>query len=132
MCIDHCWYSIVLALDRDAGRKFSLSAAVGKVSLLPVRTPMPSIPAEARRIIIAHAESTYTCESCGTLLDVGDTVARAIPLDSGYSGPQHDRCEIRPEELLRVERVVPLSPSPGAPFPGGALLCWVTSPRPAP
>jgi proteasome lid subunit RPN8/RPN11 len=62
------------------------------------------IPAHARQVVIAHAESTYPRECCGALVGSGDSVTRALPLENVYNGPQHDRYEIRPEDLLRVEQ----------------------------
>ncbi len=58
--------------------------------------------------MVRHAEATYPRECCGVMLGkvLGDdkrvTIAHA--LDNVYEGKQEDRYEIRPLDLLRVER----------------------------
>jgi len=58
--------------------------------------------------MVAHAEATFPNECCGAMLGTADgddkTVAFALPLENAYTGAQEDRYEIRPEDLLRVER----------------------------
>jgi proteasome lid subunit RPN8/RPN11 len=51
-----------------------------------------------------HAESTYPRECCGAFLGKGGDVSVAIPLDNVYAGSQADRFEVRPADLVRVER----------------------------
>jgi len=52
----------------------------------------------------AHAEQTYPRECCGAVLGRGPDLLQAVPLDNVYEGAQEDRFEIRPADLLRVER----------------------------
>jgi proteasome lid subunit RPN8/RPN11 len=58
--------------------------------------------------MVAHAEATYPNECCGAMLGTAEgddkTVTVALPLENAYTGAQEDRYEIRPEDLLRVER----------------------------
>jgi proteasome lid subunit RPN8/RPN11 len=55
-------------------------------------------------VMQSHAEQTYPRECCGAFLGRGDEVMQAIPLDNVYEGGQEDRFEIRPADLVRVER----------------------------
>ena len=52
----------------------------------------------------AHAEKTYPSECCGAFLGNGGQVTQAIPLDNVYQGGQADRFEVRPADLVKVER----------------------------
>ncbi len=58
--------------------------------------------------MVAHSESTFPNECCGAMLGTTDgddkTVSFALPLENAYTGGQADRYEIRPEDLLRVDR----------------------------
>jgi len=69
---------------------------------------MLSIEPSAWLTMVRHAEATYPRECCGVMLGTitGDqkrvTIAHA--LDNAYEGKQEDRYEIRPVDLLRVER----------------------------
>lgn len=54
--------------------------------------------------MVEHAERDYPRECCGAFLGRGDEVMAAIPLENAYAGSQADRYEIRPEDLIRVER----------------------------
>ncbi len=62
----------------------------------------------AWQVMVDHAQATYPRECCGVMLGTmtGDdkqvTIAHA--LENAYEGGQEDRYEIRPEDLLRVER----------------------------
>ncbi len=74
------------------------------------------------RVMVEHAQQTYPTECCGAMLgqsvresQSGDGAAiqpagevrqilKAIPLQNVYEGAQEDRYEIRPMDLLRVER----------------------------
>lgn len=59
-------------------------------------------------IMTRHAEQTYPQECCGLMLGSEDggsrRVTQALPLANAYPGPQEDRYEIAPEDLLRAER----------------------------
>lgn len=52
----------------------------------------------------AHAEQTYPRECCGALLGRGNEITQAVPLENVYAGSQADRFEIRPADLVRLER----------------------------
>ncbi|MCU0228333.1 MAG: M67 family metallopeptidase [Bryobacterales bacterium] len=83
---------------------------------------MIRITDEPWRVMVEHAQRTYPTECCGAMLgrtlrasEAGSTVVgegetdirevvRAIPLENTYDGGQEDRYEIRPTDLLRVER----------------------------
>ena len=58
--------------------------------------------------MVRHAEATYPRECCGVMLGTaaGDqkSVTIAHAMDNAYEGGQEDRYEIRPVDLLRVER----------------------------
>lgn len=60
------------------------------------------------REMVAHAERTFPTECCGAMLGVTSggvkSVTVAIPLENAYRGGQEDRYEIRPEDLLAVDR----------------------------
>ncbi len=64
------------------------------------------------RVMVQHAQESYPNECCGAMLgrslpqNGGDLreVALAVPLENVYEGGQADRYEIRPVDLLRVER----------------------------
>jgi len=63
-----------------------------------------TIQAEAWAAMKAHAEATYPRECCGAFLGKGGEVSVAVPLDNVYEGSQADRFEVRPADLVRVER----------------------------
>ena len=69
---------------------------------------MLTIEALAWQVMTSHAEATYPRECCGVMLGTvqGDQklVTVAHGLDNAYEGGQEDRYEIRPVDLLRVER----------------------------
>jgi len=70
---------------------------------------MIRIDPEAWRVMVAHAEKTYPDECCGAL--IGETaddrtrhVREAVPMRNSYDGPQEDRYELHPEDLLAADR----------------------------
>ena len=69
---------------------------------------MLTIDALAWRVMTCHAEATYPRECCGVMLGTvqGEQklVTVALAVDNAYEGGQEDRYEIRPVDLLRVER----------------------------
>lgn len=69
---------------------------------------MIRIEPEPWRTMVAHAEQTFPTECCGAMLGVTregvKSVTAAIPLENAYRGGQEDRYEIRPEDLLAVDR----------------------------
>jgi proteasome lid subunit RPN8/RPN11 len=58
--------------------------------------------------MVLHAEQTYPNECCGVMLGhiQGDKklVTQALPLENAFVGVQHERYELRPEDLLKAER----------------------------
>ena len=69
---------------------------------------MIRIEKEAWAVIVGHARGAYPDECCGAMLGGphggGTSVAIAVPLENAYRGSQKDRYEIRPEDLLAVDR----------------------------
>ena len=69
---------------------------------------MLKIEAAAWDVMVRHAEATYPRECCGVMLGTAESgeklVSIAHALDNAYEGGQEDRYEIRPVDLLRVER----------------------------
>jgi proteasome lid subunit RPN8/RPN11 len=60
-------------------------------------------------LMVSHAKATYPNECCGAMLgsyDDGDRkiVAEAMALENSFAGPQAQRYELRPEDLLKAER----------------------------
>ncbi len=70
---------------------------------------MIRIEPEAWSAMLAHAAEAYPDECCGTMLgdqsEAAKLVRRAIPLDNIVSGPRRTRYEIRPEDLLKADRL---------------------------
>jgi proteasome lid subunit RPN8/RPN11 len=70
---------------------------------------MIKIEPGAWQVMVDHAQSTFPDECCGVMLGPSDggnkVVTRAIALENAYQGKQEDRYEIRPEDLLAVERI---------------------------
>ena len=58
--------------------------------------------------MLLHAERTYPSECCGAML--GRThgerkiVSDAVPLENAFVGAQHDRYELKPEDLLVADK----------------------------
>jgi proteasome lid subunit RPN8/RPN11 len=69
---------------------------------------MTKIEAAAWQVMKQHAEATFPRECCGVMTGTidsgGKQVVAAAALDNVYEGGQEDRYEIRPEDLLRVEK----------------------------
>lgn len=69
---------------------------------------MIQIDADAWRVMIAHAEATYPNECCGAMIGVSDgdqkVVQTAVPLENAFVGPQAQRYELRPDDLLAADR----------------------------
>jgi len=65
---------------------------------------MMRIEKQAWAAILGHAGGVYPNECCGAMLGLGASVAIAVPLENAYQGSQTDRYEIRPEDLLAVDR----------------------------
>lgn len=69
---------------------------------------MIQIEPEAWQVMVAHAEATYPNECCGAMVGVIDgddkRVQIAVPLENAFAGPQGERYELRPEDLLKADR----------------------------
>lgn len=69
---------------------------------------MIEIEQRAWQTMIVHAERTYPNECCGAMLghnsDQKKIVTEAIALDNVWDGEQGDHYQIRPQDLLKVER----------------------------
>ncbi len=69
---------------------------------------MIRIEKEAWAAILDHAGGAYPNECCGAMFGRGNgggtSVLTAVPLANAYQGSQRDRYEIRPEDLLAVDR----------------------------
>ena len=59
-------------------------------------------------VMVAHARSTFPNECCGAMLGTVDGeakhVSEAVPLENAFTGVQHERYELRPEDLLKADR----------------------------
>jgi proteasome lid subunit RPN8/RPN11 len=66
------------------------------------------IESEPWQSIVAHARRSYPNECCGAMLgtaaDGGKVVREAIALENSFAGPQAQRYELRPEDLLAADR----------------------------
>ncbi len=69
---------------------------------------MMRIEKAAWAVIVGHARGAYPDECCGAMLGLpqggGASALIAVPLENAYHGSQKDRYEIRPEDLLAVDR----------------------------
>ncbi len=69
---------------------------------------MIRIEKAAWEVMIAHAEATFPNECCGAMLGEVDgetkTVKAALALENSWNGPQAQRYELRPEDLLNADR----------------------------
>ena len=58
--------------------------------------------------MVEHARATYPNECCGAMLgsvsDGQKRVVEAMPLENAAAGPQRERYELRPEDLLKADR----------------------------
>jgi proteasome lid subunit RPN8/RPN11 len=69
---------------------------------------MIHIETDAWSAMVAHAERQYPNECCGAMLGAIDgeakRVTRAFPIENAFDGPQAERYELRPEDLLAADR----------------------------
>jgi proteasome lid subunit RPN8/RPN11 len=69
---------------------------------------MIEIAQNAWQTMVSHAERIYPNECCGVLLGHSGGVRRdvieAMALENTWTGPQGDHYEIRPEDLMQVEK----------------------------
>lgn len=69
---------------------------------------MIEIGSIAWQTMVSHAERVYPNECCGVLLGHAGgerkNAVEAIALDNVWDGPQRDHYQIKPQDLLRVEK----------------------------
>ena len=69
---------------------------------------MIKVDKSAWDVMVAHARSTFPNECCGAMLGGTDGenrhVSEAVPLENAFTGVQHERYELRPEDLLKADR----------------------------
>jgi len=69
---------------------------------------MIEIEAQPWQRMVEHARATYPNECCGAMLgsvsDGQKRVVEAMPLENAAAGPQRERYELRPEDLLKADR----------------------------
>ena len=69
---------------------------------------MIQIDSEAWQVMVSHAKSTYPNECCGAMLGTIDgdekLVKIAVAIENAFTGVQHERYELRPEDLLKADR----------------------------
>ena len=69
---------------------------------------MIKVDKSAWDVMVAHARSTFPNECCGAMLGGVDGenkhVSEAVPLENAFTGVQHERYELRPEDLLKADR----------------------------
>ncbi len=69
---------------------------------------MIEIQAKPWQTMVLHAETLYPSECCGAMLGRSDgetkLVIEAVPLENSFAGAQHDRYELKPEDLLAADQ----------------------------
>ena len=69
---------------------------------------MIQIQPEAWQIMVSHAQAIYPNECCGAMLGTIDgdvkTVKVGLAIENAFTGVQHERYELRPEDLLKADR----------------------------
>ncbi len=69
---------------------------------------MIQIQSEAWQAIVSHAQAIYPNECCGAMLGTIDgdvkTVKVGLAIENAFTGVQHERYELRPEDLLKADR----------------------------
>ena len=69
---------------------------------------MIQIQPEAWQLMVSHAQATYPNECCGAMLGTVDgdvkTVKVGVAIENAFTGVQHERYELRPEDLLKADR----------------------------
>ena len=69
---------------------------------------MIQIDSEAWQVMVSHAKSTYPNECCGAMIGTIDgdnkSVKVSVPIENAFTGVQHERYELRPEDLLKADR----------------------------
>lgn len=58
--------------------------------------------------MVSHAQAIYPNECCGAMLGTIDgdvkTVKVGLAIENAFTGVQHERYELRPEDLLKADR----------------------------
>ncbi len=69
---------------------------------------MIQIQSEAWQAMVSHAQAIYPNECCGAMLGTIDgdvkTVKVGLAIENAFTGVQHERYELRPEDLLKADR----------------------------
>ena len=58
--------------------------------------------------MVEHAQATYPNECCGAMLGTTDgdvkTVKVGVAIENAFTGVQHERYELRPEDLMKADK----------------------------
>ena len=58
--------------------------------------------------MVSHAKSTYPNECCGAMIGTVDgdvkTVKIGLAIENAFTGVQHERYELRPEDLMKADK----------------------------
>ncbi len=69
---------------------------------------MIQIEPEAWQVMVSHAKSTYPNECCGAMIGTVDgdvkTVKIGLAIENAFTGVQHERYELRPEDLMKADK----------------------------
>ena len=69
---------------------------------------MIQIEPEAWRVMVSHAKATYPNECCGAMIGTVDgdvkTVKIGLAIENAFTGVQHERYELRPEDLMKADK----------------------------
>ena len=69
---------------------------------------MIQIEPEAWRVMVSHAQATYPNECCGAMIGTVDgdvkTVKIGLAIENAFTGVQHERYELRPEDLMKADK----------------------------
>ena len=69
---------------------------------------MIQIEPEAWRVMVSHAKTTYPNECCGAMIGTVDgdvkTVKIGLAIENAFTGVQHERYELRPEDLMKADK----------------------------
>ncbi len=69
---------------------------------------MIQIEPEAWQVIVSHAKATYPNECCGAMIGTVDgdvkTVKIGLAIENAFTGVQHERYELRPEDLMKADK----------------------------
>ena len=58
--------------------------------------------------MVSHAKATYPNECCGAMIGTVDgdvkTVKIGLAIENAFTGVQHERYELRPEDLMKADK----------------------------